>query len=483
MLELKMLPYPLKVRIIQTTENVHNPYINTKLKHIPRYSQKCPEGTPHPVSSLKGKIEVLVVKLPKNSEGLKEYNILSIFAEIAKKIETLKTIIIIYHGQEFSETNHLYTLLEDINITVIPLKVAHGNLTSWIQDIFYPVLFKNSIHAIEKDKLCWVIGKKYSRDEKVILTKLLEQNQSALNINNLDNVVARASPVTFEGGDILIDDVLVLAGKDSKSKVDFYKKWLGVHPIYVGIDNTVKWNKYQLFPNDGVMSDGFYHTFQKGIFGEKQPLFHIDLFITLAGLNEKKEYIIMVGEPMLDFQFSKKAPNDVFSFLYHWVNDFKVIINNSIQHLKKTQHGHPIKIVRNPLVLTYEDDILDANGNIYKTPTRKWFWTSYNNCLVQVVGDDKKVWLPSYGGKYSNYAEQEKLLDPIKNKIASSMNLSFDKINYGNWSELEVYDLWNKRIWESLGFTACLLSNNYIPIALDNASLKCMTNCIKRIIN
>ena len=491
MLELKILPYPLGRRIISIPEIIHNPFTKeVSFENNKNYSSLCPRGTPHLVSSIKGKIDTLVIKLPTEGEGIKKYNISNIFAELASKIKSIKTIIVIYHNNEFPETSDLYRTLQEQEISIILLKITEGKkLISWIQDIFYPVIYTTleaSNNTLGKQK-CWVIGQKYSDDEKSLLTELLKTNKSTLDSHKLKNLIVRACPIPFNGGDILVDGSLVLVGKDSKSTTGLYQEWFGVTPIYIGFDDDITFEKQ--FPNNGeVASDGFIHKFQSKIFGTKQPFFHIDLFITLAGLNHKNEYLIVVGEPMFGFDFPKETPDDLFNFLHHWINKFKVIINNSIKDLKVTPSGHPIKIIRNPLVLTYEDDVLKTDTNMINTPIRNWFWTSYNNCLVQINGDSKKVWLPSYGGEQANYALADgtpKAMElDIQNKIASRMNYPIEKpITYGSWSELEKFDNWNKRIWESLNFDVCLLYNNYIPIALDNGSLNCITNCITRVTN
>jgi hypothetical protein len=78
---------------------------------------------------------------------------------------------------------------------------------------------------------------------------------------------------------------------------------------------------------------------------------------------------------------------------------------------------------------------------------RTWYYATSNNCLVQIDGDGRDVWLPTYG--------------------------------HETHEELANVDAEHKRIWESLGFTVHQLGN-FHPFALRLGALHCIKKYLAR---
>lgn len=157
-----------------------------------------------------------------------------------------------------------------------------------------------------------------------------------------------------------------------------------------------------------------------------QPMFHIDMFVTLAGRNSNGQPIALVGDP----EMASKILNEPLE-----KHSMANIYNDIANKLK----SNGFEIIRNPLPLVYQDD--------QRERFRSWYFATSNNALVEVDGTNKKVWFPTYG--------------------------------YGVWSNLTATDNENKRIWEELGFEVNMLGD-FHPFAYNLGAAHCITKFINR---
>ena len=161
--------------------------------------------------------------------------------------------------------------------------------------------------------------------------------------------------------------------------------------------------------------------------GTVQPLFHIDMFLTLAGRDSAGRYQVLVGDPRMAATLL-----GVPVWLHAMVNVF----DNIAEGLR----SRGFAVTRNPLPLAYVDDV--------STNERIWYFATANNALVQIAqAGAKDVWLPSYG--------------------------------FGNWTSLSITDTENKRIWESLGFQVHMLGD-FHPFAENLGAVHCIKKYLAR---
>lgn len=158
--------------------------------------------------------------------------------------------------------------------------------------------------------------------------------------------------------------------------------------------------------------------------GTVQPLFHIDMFVTLAGRDNSGKYTVLVGSPamaatILGEAIPDGAMQDVFDDIAAGLEELG------------------FKVVRNPLPMAYDDD--DAQK------LRYWYFATSNNLLSQ--DDPRQVWMPTYG--------------------------------HGNWGKLSATDAENKRILEGLGFTVELLPD-FHPFAANLGAAHCIKKYLGR---
>ena len=159
----------------------------------------------------------------------------------------------------------------------------------------------------------------------------------------------------------------------------------------------------------------------------RQPVFHIDAFVTLAGRDDDGRYKVLVGDPQyaaseLSMHIPDHALVDVFDDIVDQLSD------------------SGFNVVRNPLPLIYYDNHI--------TLTRYWYFATYNNALVEITESERNVWLPTYG--------------------------------HGRWQSLARFDALNEEIWRKLGFTTKLLGNHH-QFAMNLGATHCIAKCLSRL--
>jgi hypothetical protein len=258
------------------------------------------------------------------------------------------------------------------------------------------------------------------------------------------------SPLYFQGGNVLIGDDLVLIGVDYLSAT--LETFARYHPV-LG------------FPEDREQArqfvvDLFRQTFdpERDIFfvgtrlqvpdleerpvtiegeqwtevlyagtGYHQPIFHIDMFVSLTGRSPSGRYRLLVGSPAEADRVLGRSP----------LADALSPIFDDVAHGLESQG---FEVIRNPLPLTYVDDPAARQ--------RFWYFATSNNCLVQIdEAEGSHVWLPTYG--------------------------------HGAWGELAATDDANRRLWEELGFTVHRLAD-YNVFAQNLGSVHCIKKYVAR---
>ncbi|WP_298418602.1 hypothetical protein [uncultured Kordia sp.] len=269
----------------------------------------------------------------------------------------------------------------------------------------------------------------------------------ASNVSDFENYPA---PLYFQGGNILIGDNFFFIGADyPKNSLDYvgkviipengesdealikrlYKTYLDTSKelYYVGSQIPVPSQRTERITVDG---DPNWH--QLLYFGNKegtvQPLFHIDMFISLAGRNAAGKYQILVGDPKM----AAELINFPESLKYAMVNVF----DNIAAQLSRNPD---FEVIRNPLPLVYIDD--------ESKKERVWYFATSNNCLVENTKHNKTVWLPTYG--------------------------------HGNWKRLVRTDLANAKIWQRLGYKVKMLED-FHPFTENLGAVHCISKYLER---
>lgn len=256
------------------------------------------------------------------------------------------------------------------------------------------------------------------------------------------------SPVWFEGGNILVGDGFYLVGADildvwcrkhagargrgpsARSIAKLLAAEWDSHrrPVFIGVEKGLArrgLTQFQYIPGDWSWMERIDQSISQT--GSRQPIFHIDMFLSLAGPGPDGKHRILVGDPalasrMLGTKLPPGAPIKAFD------------------EIARSLRAQGFTIIRNPLPLIYADDP--------GAKLREWFYASSNNCLIERGTDGRnRVWLPQYG--------------------------------FGTWSSLQVTDAANARIWNELGYDV-IGAGNFLPLANQLGSLNCIVKVLAR---
>ncbi len=250
-------------------------------------------------------------------------------------------------------------------------------------------------------------------------------------------------PLYFQGGNLLIGDDFWFIGADypanslelnlivpkpGESKADAVARGYGSlveherQLIVVGARVPVPaMHRRPVTINDEAWHEVLYFGNQEGTL---QPLFHIDMFISLVGRNAAGAYTVLVGSPQLAFDMLDEAPHEA-------------AMQDVFDDIASGLAALGFDVVRNPLPLVYDDDDQEK--------LRYWYFATGNNVIAQ--DNPRKVWIPTYG--------------------------------HAPWDKLAVIDAENKRTWESLGYTVELLPD-FHPFAANLGAAHCIKKYLGR---
>jgi len=245
------------------------------------------------------------------------------------------------------------------------------------------------------------------------------QDQVIADILGLPTVTA---PLQFQGGNVLAGDDFVLVGADCARKsgagfCDAFRRHIDsrreIHvlgsrvPIPLqsertGILDGVKWREIRYY---------------KSLKGTEQPIFHLDLFVTLLGGRR-----LLVGDPALAATLLGHDP---------YPHALQEAFDDTAEQLRDLG----FEVTRNPLPLVYMDEPEER--------LRTWYFASSNNALVS----GKTVWLPKFG--------------------------------YAGWATLAATDEANSQIWTELGFNVVYI-DGCRALAENLGGIHCLAKCLER---
>ena len=335
---------------------------------------------------------------------------------------------------------------------------AEQSCKSWIESlemddratiVIAPDELKFSIWA--EDAYCMAVDQATSETffiESVAFDRY-DDEYVADEVSNATNLKLSLADVYFQGGNVLIGDDYWLLGMDypaksfeygfitqgpSESKLDatrrVYGKLMDKHRVLFPIGTHLAVPQEAKIPQQIEGETWHHHVFRGNGSGTSQPLFHIDMFITLLGRKSGKP-LVMVGDPSM----ATKTLGDLDFVKFAEQFSMQSVFDNIADRLSQLD----FTVIRNPLPPAYFVD--HANKEI------KWYFATPNNALVQVLNNEKQIWLPQYG--------------------------------FGAFAELAATDKQTKDILENEGFTVHALSD-FHPFAAGLGAVHCITKYIGR---
>jgi hypothetical protein len=294
---------------------------------------------------------------------------------------------------------------------------------------------------------------------------------------------ASGSPLVFQGGNCLIgsdfwllgadyfaDSVALLSGSSSPVPVP-----AGTDPrtlvatlfstyvesrrrlIQIGTRKPIPLRDY-VGTKEG---DDHFLDLPTGGAGTFQPIFHIDMFITLVGADDGGPFQVMVGSPTLaDQHLGTSSPfglADVYDGIAKELeNQGFAVTRNPLVHRPTLGPTYELRRLRELSMQPDGETLVPAVAELTaagaddgtKVRIRDWHHITWNNCLVensQTVG--KHVYLPTFG--------------------------------HGPQADLAAIDDEMKSLWESLGFTVHLLGD-FNPFAARLGVVHCIKKYVTR---
>ncbi len=274
------------------------------------------------------------------------------------------------------------------------------------------------------------------------------------------------SPLVFQGGNILIGDDFAFVGADylddsvatieaigsvedfpftgsARAKEDFVKRLFREQFDPARTFHFPASQSRDRASNAIVDIDGerWLETVESGR-GNRQPIFHIDMFLSLAGRaagGSGAKYQILVGDPGLADRTLGWDP-----VAHNLQAEFDAVANQ-LRRLGFSVRRTPLPYVsvelRGAFVVEVDGRQVEVAGE------RFWYFATSNNSLVQIDGGAKDVWLPTYG--------------------------------HAPFAELAATDAAHRATWESLGFTVHQLGDFHL-FAMRLGALHCIKKYLAR---
>jgi len=162
--------------------------------------------------------------------------------------------------------------------------------------------------------------------------------------------------------------------------------------------------------------------------GTRQPIFHIDMFVSLAGRGEDGRRRVLVGDPRAAAQLSGERLQP---------HAMAPVFDDIARDLARRGYA----VTRTPLPLVYADDT-DAR-------VRSWYFATSNNVLVHAPENERPtVYIPTYAH------------GPFADTLAAT-------------------DRRNAEIWEGLGYHVVALGD-FHPFAINLGAAHCIKKYLAR---
>jgi hypothetical protein len=289
------------------------------------------------------------------------------------------------------------------------------------------------------------------------------------------------APVYFHGGNILVGDAFFLIGIDYPERTldleslslpdlpraplmdyvrDLYRRYLDpqreLH--FVGSRRPAHPHRLRIFDlEDEPRAEEI-----GAAGGIHQPIFHIDMLVSLAGRSDAGRYRVLVGDPRLAVAL---VDDPSFPLPAH-------AMAVQCDQVAAGLEARGFEVTRNPLPLVYADDdgelawsagelesrygnvegaseVIDfmAEREMDRIPLRRWYVATSNNVLAERTDDRGIVWMPEYA------------VTP--------------------WEILAPVDAANRALWERLGFEVRGLGD-FHAFAEDFGAAHCITKYLGR---
>ena len=399
------------------------------------------------VSSWQGEIETLLLAFP--TYGVTSRELTAGYRSVIDAMRPGTRFVVVHHASKRPAVEEWFRAAghPGKNVTYVPLP-DYVSFTDWAEDAYVALLdgADGTAYLMEP----W----EFPRAGDALISESVQEHVE---------LRSAQAPLIFQGGNCLIGDTFWLLGKDYFADSVAMLEG-GNPPVQLPQGTTSDAFVARLFSdyvdaqrelvvvgtNRPIPLRPFYGTREEEEFyvdiagdgaGTYQPIFHIDMFVTLVGREAEGAFEVLVGSPALGDELLGTRSPYALDDVYDTIAD------------QLAARG--MKVQRNPLVhrstpgasftLAQLRDIagqpgnealveavaeLKAAGAADATPVqvRTWHHVTWNNCLVENSAAQRlQVYMPTYGHRPN--------------------------------ADLRVVDEAMKELWEAKGFTVHMLGD------------------------
>lgn len=398
------------------------------------------------ISSWQGAIEDMLLAFP--TYGVADPELAAGYRSLIAALRPGTRFVVVHHASRrwdveewFDEAGH-----PGANVTYVAVP-DYVSFTDWAEDAYV------ALHDT-------VDGTAYLMEP----WEFLRAGDALISESVQEHVALRSgqAPLIFQGGNCLVGDRFWLLGKDyfadsvvlvegrnapvqvpdgttpeafvTRLFADYLDA--GREMIVVGTDRPIPLRELY-----GTREDGqFYIDIAGDGTGTYQPIFHIDMFVTLLGRNEGGGFDVLVGSPALgDALLGTRSPfsldNAYDAIAEKLAAAGMTAHRNPLVHRPAVGPAFTVAELRliagqpgnEPLVEALGDLLAAGATEMSLARARTWHHVTWNNCLVENGAVGRHVYLPTFGH--------------VPNE------------------DLEPVDQAMKALWESLGFSVHLLGD------------------------
>jgi hypothetical protein len=373
---------------------------------------------PSLVSSFRDRIDTVLLAFP--NYGVSQPALTAGYESVVRALRVGTRFIVVHHKSGARRIRKWFDAARHpaSNVTYVPLP-DYVSFTDWAEDAYVALTDGTDagVYLMEP----W----EFPRAGDALIAEAVQEFA--------DRVVAAQAPLIFQGGNCLVGDDFWLLGKDyfadslslisgDRAPVEkpdrdrpeaFLRKLFSDYVdasrklLVIGTGKEIPLRQYY-GTREGKR---FFLDLASGGAGLFQPIFHIDMFVTLVGRNPQGEFDVLLGSPrMADEMLGTASPfslDDVYDVIEKDLarHGFKVRRNPLVHRptlaqtmtlgrLREMASGAGDEALREALK---ELEALDANDST-RVSVRDWHHVTWNNCLVEnsdSVG--RHVYLPTYG--------------------------------------------------------------------------------------
>lgn len=402
---------------------------------------------PSLVSSFSGSIDRILFCFPNWASDNKDLS--PAYQSVIRALRPGTRFVVVHHESIRSKVEPWFTASghkpDDVTFVSLP---DYVNLTDWAEDAYVALkdLADGSSYLMEP----W----DFKRAGDALIADAVEE---------YSDIKASQAPLIFQGGNCLIGTDFWLLGKDyfvdtvellqgqrppvmapgEKPINDFVTSLFGKYidkSRKLHLIGTKKAIPLRTYVGTKTGTDYYLDSVAGGV-GTFQPIFHIDMFVSLVGQNTQGQFELLVGSPALaDKILRTKSPfalNEVYDSISKLLIDLGFSVRrNPLVHRPTLGRSVMISELREKASEPGGDELLVAVNELYASGAtdksvvriRDWHHITWNNCLVEnSISKGKHVYLPTFG--------------------------------WGEYTDLQVIDHEMKSIWEELGFTVHMLGD------------------------